>query len=197
MRFARNIVNNNADNMRIERIHSVLNAFKTWAKRLKRRGWNSFITGISNVPYIENHQLEEERKKYIWLKDHPECADALHRIENHNFFFGRISYLLNYSEGKSSHLFNCSSAILEELFENDAPNENVSEKYRFQRTLLALSSSAYGYGRYIGSNWAFPDTKGEWKKYLEDFDHNIGFNKLMDLLNQTSSEVPIVDISSH
>lgn len=193
IRFTRNIVNNNSDNMREEYIHSVLSAFRKWAKQLKRKGWHKFITELQKVPYIDGAQIDEERNKYLWIKEHPECAESIFKLENHKFFFGRISYLLSYAENKTSAFFNSSSEILGELFDNDAPKEIIREKFRFQRTLLALSDT-YGYGRYVGSNWLFPDTKSEWKKYLEDntFPHNIGINRLMDILNQRVLDTPIV-----
>lgn len=198
MRFSRNIVNNTDIEKRT--IHNVLIAFRKWAKQLKRKGWNKFIKELRYHSGINQSQIDEEKSKFDWLELYPECRECLHRLENHRFFFGRISFLMNYikeqnveDSSEEGSLFNSYAQILFKLFDSDGPNrylygDDLRSGHRFHRAVLALSEY-HGYGVWSGSNWVFSNTKEDWKKYLEDFDHdengnphNIGFTRLLSEL---------------
>lgn len=195
MRFSRNIVNNTR--IETENIHNVLSAFKKWAKQLKRKGWDKFIKELQYHSGISKSQIDEEKAKSDWLKQHPECADNLHRLENHRFFFGRISFLMTFIKGQKidnpteeSSIFNSYAKLIFNIFDNDGPNRNLNGSnlragYRFHRAVLALSEY-HGYGVSSNSNWILSNSKEDWKKYLEDFAgdddniyHNIGFIRLL------------------
>lgn len=199
MRFSRNIVNNTR--IETENIHNVLSAFRKWAKQLKRKGWDKFVKELQYHSGISKSQIDEEKAKSDWLKQHPECADNLHRLENHRFFFGRISFLMTFIKGQKinnptdeSSIFNSYAKLLFNIFDNDGPNRNLNGSdlragYRFHRAVLALSEY-HGYGVSSNSNWILSNSKEDWKKYLEDFDyddngnsHNIGFTRLLSKLN--------------
>ena len=195
MRFSRNIVNNSR--IESENIHNILSAFKKWAKQLYRKGWKNFITELEYHPAIDKSQIDEEKVKFDWLYKHPDCADSLRSLENHSFFFGRISFLMNFIKREQidtditktdKELFNIYANLLSNLFESDGPNRNLRKGYRFHRSVLALSDY-HGYGVSSGSNWILSDSKEYWKEYIEDFDrddynmpHNIGFIRLLTQL---------------
>lgn len=198
MRFSRNIVNNTRIDS--ENIHNVLSAFKKWAKQLKRKGWSIFIQDLQYHSGISKSQIDEEKAKFDWLNLYPECTDSLRRLENHRFFYGRISYLMSYIKGQhvedsleKGKLFNCYAQMLFKLFDNDGPNRNLNgddlrSGHRFHRAVLALSEY-HGYGVWSGANWVLSNSKEDWKTYLEDFEcdnngnpHNIGFTRLLSKL---------------
>lgn len=210
MRFARNIVNNSR--IESENINNVLSAFKKWAKQLKHKGWDKFIKELADLPAIDKSQIDEEKAKFDWLSNHPECTGSLRRLENHRFFFGRISFLMTYIKGQKDedthvgekgNLFNGYAQLLFNLFDNDGPNRNLEGcdlrfEYRFHRAVLALSEY-HGYGVCSGSNnWVLSNSKEDWKQYLEDFKsdkneipHNIGFVRLLsELKDRMKSEYP-------
>lgn len=209
MRFSRNIVNNTDIEKRT--IHNVLSAFRKWAKQLKGKGWNNFIKELQYQSGINQSQIDEEKAKADWLNHYPECANSLHRLENHRFFFGRITFLLKYIKGHiledssdKGSLFNSYAQMLFELFDNDGPNRNLfgndlRSGHRFHRAVLALSEY-HGYGVWSRSNWVFSNTKEDWKKYLEDFDcddngnlHNVGFIRLLsELKAHNESEYSVI-----
>lgn len=199
MRFTRNIVNNNSDNMRKDYIHNILAAFRTWAKQLKRKGWNKFITELTDVAYIDKNQIKEEKRKYSWVQSHPECSSSLYKLENHRFFFGRISYLLDYMGNRTPSLFNIVCDLMSKLFDKDGPQKEYQKDYLFQRVILALSEKNYGYGRWISENsgkWSFPNSKEDWKKFLEDSkdNHNIGISTFLDILIEQPSQENVYEV---
>lgn len=202
MRFSRNIVNNTRIDS--ENIHNVLSAFRKWAKQLKLSGWDEFINGLVYVTAIDKNQIDEEKAKAKWLIEYPQCAESLHKLENHRFFFGRISVLMNYMQSIKANKDNSQisedfikySALLSTLFDNDGPNNNhkLRDGYIFHRAILALSEY-HGYGVWSGGNWVLSNNKENWKEYLEDFDldnnhipHNIGFIRLIEKLKDISGD---------
>lgn len=201
MRFSRNIVNNSRIDS--ENIHNVLSAFKKWAKQLRDKDWTTFVKDLEYLPAINKTQIDEEKEKNDWLCLHPECEEALHRLENHRFFFGRISFLMRFINSKQIEnrnidsigiLFNRYAQLLLDLFESDGPDRLLRKGYRFHRSVLALSEY-YGYGVAEGSNWVLSNSKESWKDYLEDFGfdgngvpHNIGFIRLLTQLKDKDKD---------
>jgi len=206
MRFSRNIVNNTR--IESENIHNVLSAFKKWARQLRHKDWNTFVKELEYLPAIDKSQIDEEKSKNDWLTHYPKCESALYSLENHRFFFGRISFLMNFikrehiensNDDSIGVLFNRYAQLLFNLFENDGPKRHLRKGYRFHRSVLALSEY-HGYGVASGSNWILSNTKESWKDYLEDFEdddngipHNIGFIRLITQLKD-SNEVGYLDV---
>lgn len=205
MRFARNIVNNtriDSDN-----IHNVLSAFKKWAKELKLKGWDEFIEELGYATAIDRKQIDEEKAKAKWIKEYAQCAQSLYKLENHRFFFGRISFLINYMhvlkankvDDSFAKLFVSYSELLSSLFDDDGPNRSLKlrDKHRFHRAILALSEY-HGYGVWSGANWFLSNNKESWKEYIEDFNlddnhipHNIGIIRLINKLKDFNGDYQI------
>lgn len=197
MRFARNIVNNS--DIDASNVHNVLSAFRNWAGLVRKNGWRDFIESLDTATVgINKSQLEEEKVKHHWVIEFPECADAMHKLENNPFFLGRIQYLIKFIDGedcdempsRNSDSFIFYAKLLCDMFDKHGPKPQFAEEYRLSRAVLALSEY-YGACLNVGSNWALITGKQEWKEYLEDFDkanspkpHNIGFSRLLVRLSE-------------
>lgn len=191
MRFVRNIANNSR--VEAETIHNVLSAFKTWANECSYKSIQELITDIpEDTSGIDTKQIEEEKIKSGFIQNF-QVLKAIHHLENHRFFFGRIRFLFEFLQQTSQ--VNCDSAlinyseILYKLFNSDGPiYDSKEDGYLAHRTLLACSEY-HGIGYEYKRSWCLLESKEEWKeKYLEgvgsDIDttgipHNIGLVRLL------------------
>lgn len=188
MRFIRNVANNIT--IDAESIESVLSAIKGWALLCASNEIDEVITqAMPGKRGFESKQLEEEKAK-VALFDVPLTYKTICRLENHNFFFGRIGFLLRLLKDCDTDYHDTLIAyanLLQKLFGNNGPRfDTKDDKYMFHRVVLALSQY-HGYGYDYKRSWCLIESKEEWKyNFLEDFaidnegiQHNIGISRLL------------------
>lgn len=200
MRCARNIIYNSDVNG--DSIHNILKALKKWSLQCKNLSINELIKHFSNETGIDQKQIYEEKEKIV-LKENYDGAliKTINSLENHNFFMGRIQYLVKLAESEFSEDFKENFAskfikfadLLNNLFGDNGPKfDGNQDKYLIHRAILSLSNY-YGMGYEYGGKgkWCLLKSKQDWKKYLEDFEfdnqsepapHNIGLTRLLTRL---------------
>lgn len=205
LRFIRNIANNT--NVNAETVHNVLSAFKKWALSCTTNKIEDVIKTVDdNTSGIDHKQINEEKYKAN-LFNRPNVIHAIRRLENHQFFFGRIGFLLKLLETIKPEDYNTTlinyANILYEFFGKEGPNfDSKGEKYLAHRVLLACSEF-YGIGYYYQGSWCLFESKYEWKSIYLGEDgfqpdkggkpRNIGISRMLEEIgtveNLTSTEL--------
>lgn len=185
LRFSRNIANNTT--IGAENVHNVLTAFYNWTLLCADNEIGEVIAKIeANTPGIDFKQIKEEKDKAL-LYNRSDVIQAVRRLENHRFFFGRVGCLLKLLKNVEPKDFDTTlinyAGILYRFFGNDGPNfDSKEDKYLAHRMLLACSDF-YGIGYEYKKSWCLFESKEEWKSiYLEaegfsednGIPHNIG-----------------------
>lgn len=171
LRFIRNIANNTK--IEADNVHNILSFIKNRALSCASQKIDEVIASVGDeTAGIDSTQLNEEKDK-AFLSKRADVIHAIHRLENHRFFFGRVGFLLKLlnitkPEDYDTTLINY-AGILYKFFGADGPNfDSNADEYLAHRVLLACSNY-HGIGYEYKKSWCLFESKSEWKYiYLED-----------------------------
>lgn len=138
VRILRNILLNDNNNQRIDKISLTLEALKSikamandFVSFVKERGLDLendatavrqfLLSSRKTYPRLDNMSLNEERNKAEYSLDNPEWESCINKAEQHPYLWGQVRCLLNWSDGNLDAFKDYSTRLtsLLDFIEND------------------------------------------------------------------------------
>lgn len=139
--------------------------------------YQNIIELCSKTAFEKSHIEHEIEKAKLILKD-PAWKELLKKYEEHNYFYGRVDFLLDYAKtddqiicmDKFTYYAETAKKLFDDVFIND-------KEYRLHRSLLSLGDSLNNYFVKRGRNLSFCSaTYNSYRDRAENwrdvFDHN-------------------------
>lgn len=117
-------------------------------------------------------QLEEEAEKYVWVDEHPDLAEKLYELEDHQLLFGQVGIIgldnIDYAD-RFTELFTCDLDLVDTAlmsFGNYSQRERNNWRYQFGTSNTRVQK-AWQDLFHKSANYEYDRTKDTLKRLLE------------------------------
>lgn len=117
-------------------------------------------------------QLEEEAEKYVWVDEHPDLAEKLYELEDHQLLFGQVGIIgldnIDYAD-RFTELFTCDLDLVDRAlmsFGNYSQRERNNWRYQFGTSNTRVQK-AWQNLFHKSANYEYDRTKDTLKRLLE------------------------------
>ncbi len=187
MHVCKNLIYNTAIDSPVDFIQAITEINKLlrlW--HLKDSFYNYLCIGnnINSISFLSSYQVEEERLKSQLILDNSKWEEQFIRYENHEYFYGQIRFLIDFSKTESGYDIEQFKKYAEKASVYFAKDVLENETFILQRALLTQGNYLINSGSNRGFCWPSKGTlrnrEENWRRFLKDNNKNYLLKLLLD-----------------